>query len=1067
MKKTRVLLVVLLALFVGFLTACTSTEDKLAAAKDELVAHYANTISSETYEVTGNVTLITSIGDATISWTSSNTAVITAAGVVTRPDNNTNVTLTATLTIDGETITHQFRVVVKAREITVAEQLTAAKALLVAQYAATIGNENYEVTANLNLVTTIGGATVTWASSEPAIIAANGTVVRPVFAVGDQTVTLTATLTIGSQTTTQVFYAFVLANAKTMNETLQEVLALVTTFPAVEGITGAEPWLTFPATQLVGTTTYNVVWTSSHPDVLGIDGTVTRPASGEANVLVTMTASITVGAVTEIREKTFLVFAYESSTLLASIAEMYTVEPGTYVKFEGVTVIGKMSGGIFFTDGTTVVYVFDSTTIYNSVQIGQAYDLEGVFGYYFNGPQLANDVTRPLKATPSSATPASLNGRVSTVNAAIATKPVPSGANPMVYDYISVTGKLIIDNQETADVVDGVKRYNTFLVDTTFEGTQVIKTLASGKATAYNTPAIIIYYQSPSKIALSALDGETITINVLLYGWRTDRNVWYAVYFGDTTDIEVQFATDAEAVAAVKNGLTQPATVTAAATLDLLASQYGATITWASSDNALINPTTGVVTPTAGQQITVTLTATITKGDVTDTKVFSIKVGELPFSTVAEVIGVAITTAIRTKGIVTAAEYYRTYFIQDGTGGIAVFTSNATLLAFLKANVGKEVEISGTRSVFSGLRQIAPTEIKLVGDATLPAPVDIDAIALTADALLPYQGQLVSMTQLLVTARTVDSFGNVTLVLNKVSEGKTIQMKWDSRVALGTAAAAVLADIAVNDVLNITNVLAWLNNPYFYFTDTTIVVETTLSEANKVNVDAAALVVPATAVEATTFTLPTTGANGSTIVWTSNNTDLITAAGVVSMPVSGQVTVTLTATVTLGAASKEVTFDVLVGVPSSTTTFTETFETNIGASYVNGTFTGVNDIVWTYVHARNVDTYPITGTGILLRRSDEPSSLSATFANGIVSFSFQYRKAYTGATERTYIVQVTHNSVTTDYTIPGFGSGTGASETVGTFSLTLNLPGTVTIKIVAVGPTGNQQAVFDNFVWVQ
>jgi hypothetical protein len=209
MKKTRVLLVVLLAVFVGFLAACTSTEDLLATAKDELVAHYAETLSDEEYEVTANVTLITTIGDATISWTSSNTAVLTAAGVVTRPDNDTNVTLTATLTIDGETITHQFRIVVKAREITVAEQLEAAKALLVAQYAATIGDDEYEVMANLSLVTTIGGAAVSWSSSEPTIITNAGVVTRPVFAVGDQTVTLTATLTIGSQTVTQVFYAFV------------------------------------------------------------------------------------------------------------------------------------------------------------------------------------------------------------------------------------------------------------------------------------------------------------------------------------------------------------------------------------------------------------------------------------------------------------------------------------------------------------------------------------------------------------------------------------------------------------------------------------------------------------------------------------------------------------------------------------------------------------------------------------------------------------------------------------------------------------------------------------------
>ena len=581
MKKTRVLLVVLLALFVGFLTACTSTADLLDEAKEALVANYADTISDEDYEVTGNLTLVTTIEDATVSWASSNTAIITAAGVVTRPETNTFVTLTATITLKGETITQTFRVLVKAVEVTVAQRLAAAKALLVTNYAATIGDDEYEVMANLTLVTTIGdGATVTWASSDTAIVATNGTVVRPSFSTGDQTVTLTATIAIGTQNTTQVFYAFVPALAKTVNETLQEALALVTTFPAVEGVTGAEAWLVFPTTQVLGDTTYTVAWTSDKPAVLAIDGTVTRPASGSANEVVTMTASITVGAVTETLEVEFTVFAYESATLLDSIADVYDETTGTYVKFEGVTVIGKMTTGFFITDGTTTLYIYDSATLYNTVVVGAVYDIQGVYDLYFNAPQLINNAAMPLTAVASSATPASLNGTASTVNAAIGTKPTPSAANPMVYNYLSITGKVMVDARETVDL----GRYNTFLVDTTYEGTQVIETLASGKATAYKTPAIVIYYQSPSKAAVEALDGENVTINILLYGWRTDRNIWYAIYLGDGTDITVDFATDADAVAAVKEGLTQPATVVDATTLTLLTAQHGATIAWSSSN---------------------------------------------------------------------------------------------------------------------------------------------------------------------------------------------------------------------------------------------------------------------------------------------------------------------------------------------------------------------------------------------------------------------------------------------------------------------------------------------------
>src|SRR5690606_37197429 len=135
------LFVVLIALFVGFLTACTSTADLLDEAKEALVANYAETISDEDYEVTGNLTLVTEIEGATVSWASSNTAIITAAGVVTRPEADTNVTLTATITIEGETITQTFRVTVKAVEVTVAKRLAAAKTALIANYAATIGDD--------------------------------------------------------------------------------------------------------------------------------------------------------------------------------------------------------------------------------------------------------------------------------------------------------------------------------------------------------------------------------------------------------------------------------------------------------------------------------------------------------------------------------------------------------------------------------------------------------------------------------------------------------------------------------------------------------------------------------------------------------------------------------------------------------------------------------------------------------------------------------------------------------------------------------------------------------------
>ncbi|MDD3739565.1 MAG: lamin tail domain-containing protein [Lentimicrobiaceae bacterium] len=166
------------------------------------------------------------------------------------------------------------------------------------------------------------------------------------------------------------------------------------------------------------------------------------------------------------------------------------------------------------------------------------------------------------------------------------------------------------------------------------------------------------------------------------------------------------------------------------------------------------------------------------------------------------------------------------------------------------------------------------------------------------------------------------------------------------------------------------------------------------------------------------------------------------------------------------------TFFLFVALGLSAQTYTEKFNaSNATASYGDGSFTGVNNVQWSYVHSRDEGSYAIEDKGIMLRRSDEPSSLSATFINGIGEFSFKYRKAFTAAKTRTYKVDVIHNGTTTTYDIPEFGSGNGAQTTIYTFPdpapLSLNLAGEVTIKIYATGTTGNQQATFDTFTWTE
>src|SRR5690606_1907746 len=77
----------------------------------------------------------------------------------------------------------------------------------------------------------------------------------------------------------------------------------------------------------------------------------------------------------------------------------------------------------------------------------------------------------------------------------------------------------------------------------------------------------------------------------------------------------------------------------------------------------------------------------------------------------------------------------------------------------------------------------------------------------------------------------------------------------------------------------------------------------------------------------------------------------------------------------------------------------EDFETtDISDNYGNGSFTN-NGITWMYGQSRNEDTFAINGKGLMLRNASE-SYLEATISGGIGTFSFDYRKAYTGSSAR-------------------------------------------------------------------
>ena len=332
----------------------------VTAAVEKLAVGYASGDSAA--KVTQNLTLPTNVDGVTVSWASSNSAVVGTDGKVNRPDVDTPVTLTATLTKNAATGTKPFVVLVLKKEAAVADSdktaVSAAKTKLNIGYAA--GDSAETVTQNLTLPTNIDGVTVTWTSSHPAVVGTDGNVNRPD---ADTQVTLTAMLTKNAAKESKVFTVTV---PKKPNLSDPDTRAVETAkgkldigYASGDSAAKVTQSLTLP-TNIDGVT---VSWTSSNPAVVGTDGTVSRP---DADAQVTLTAMLTKNAaktkkalvVTVIRDmdkaavaaaKAKLTITYASGDSASQVTQKLTLPTNV----DGVTVTWTSSHpAVVGTDGT-------------------------------------------------------------------------------------------------------------------------------------------------------------------------------------------------------------------------------------------------------------------------------------------------------------------------------------------------------------------------------------------------------------------------------------------------------------------------------------------------------------------------------------------------------------------------------------------------------------------------------------------------------------------------------------------------------------------------------------------
>ena len=165
-----------------------------------------------------------------ISWKSSAAAVVSNAGLVSRPTPETGdqaINLTATFTQGQVSVDKVFELVVKAK---VDVEAAIASTLRDLSQETLLGNNTSpdEVRTNLDLPSTVGEFGLTWASSNEAVIDPTGVVARPVVGEEDKIVTLTAKLSFEDFDKTKEFKFKVLAEVDARQEVLEEALQIMT-----------------------------------------------------------------------------------------------------------------------------------------------------------------------------------------------------------------------------------------------------------------------------------------------------------------------------------------------------------------------------------------------------------------------------------------------------------------------------------------------------------------------------------------------------------------------------------------------------------------------------------------------------------------------------------------------------------------------------------------------------------------------------------------------------------------------------------------------------------------------
>jgi formylglycine-generating enzyme required for sulfatase activity len=205
------------------------------------------------------------------------------------------------------------------------------------------------------------GSTITWASSDTSVIATNGTVTRPAYGSGNASVTLTATITKNAASDTKVFNLTVIEAPQTDTEAVAADLAVLSiTYNGSDSAGSVTLDLGLSTSGSSGTT---ITWSSNVTAVIAINGTVTRPAYGSGNAVVTLTATITKNVVSDTKVFNLTVIETpqtDTEAVAADLAALSITYNGSDSAGSVTLNVGLSTAG---SNGSTITWASSNTAV--------------------------------------------------------------------------------------------------------------------------------------------------------------------------------------------------------------------------------------------------------------------------------------------------------------------------------------------------------------------------------------------------------------------------------------------------------------------------------------------------------------------------------------------------------------------------------------------------------------------------------------------------------------------------------------------------------------------------------